>query len=77
MYKRQPEDSEKVFHKYYRANNSETAQRSGHGLGLYLAKQIVELHHGAITVNSDLGKGTEFIITFTAQQVQLEELQAA
>ena len=72
-----PEDSEKVFHKYYRANNSETAQRSGHGLGLYLAKQIVELHHGAITVNSDLGKGTEFIITFTAQQVQLEELQAA
>lgn len=71
------EDSEKVFHKYYRASNTETSQRSGHGLGLYLAKQIVELHQGAITVNSELGKGTEFVITFKAQQVQLEELQAA
>jgi signal transduction histidine kinase len=72
-----PEDSEKVFLKYYRASNSETASRSGHGLGLYLAKQIIELHHGSITVNSELGKGTEFIITFRAQPVQLEELQAA
>ncbi len=72
-----PEDSQKIFMKYYRANNSETALRSGHGLGLYLAKQIIELHHGAISVNSELGKGTEFIITFKAQAVQLEELQAA
>ena len=72
-----PEDSEKIFHKYYRANNSETESRSGHGLGLYLAKQIIELHHGSISVNSELGKGTEFIITFKAQPVQLEESQAA
>lgn len=71
-----PEECEKVFLKYYRVNNSETASRSGHGLGLYLAKQIIELHHGAITVNSELGKGTEFIITFKAQPVQLEESQA-
>ncbi len=71
------EDTEKVFNKYYRANNQETAMRSGHGLGLYLAKQIVELHHGSIKVNSELGHGTEFIITIKAQQVQLEELQAA
>jgi two-component system sensor histidine kinase VicK len=70
-------DTEKVFNKHYRANNHETALRSGHGLGLYLAKQIVELHHGSITVNSELGKGTEFTVTFKAQQVQLEELQAA
>jgi two-component system sensor histidine kinase VicK len=72
-----PEDREKIFHKYYRANNSETELRSGHGLGLYLAKQIIELHHGSIIVNSELGKGTEFIITFKAQPVQLEESQAA
>lgn len=70
-----PEDCEKVFLKYYRASNSETVSRSGHGLGLYLAKQIISLHHGAITVNSELGKGTEFIITFKAQPVQLEESQ--
>ena len=70
-----PEDCEKVFLKYYRANNSETASRSGHGLGLYLARQIISLHHGTITVNSDPGKGSEFIITFKAQPVRLEESQ--
>ena len=36
------DDREKIFHKYYRASNSETELRSGHGLGLYLAKQIIE-----------------------------------
>ncbi len=71
-----PDECEKVFLKYYRVGNSETASRSGHGLGLYLAKQIIELHHGSITVNSELGKGTEFIITFKAQPVQLEESKA-
>lgn len=70
-----PEDCEKVFLKFYRASNSETASRSGHGLGLYLARQIVSLHHGTITVNSEPGKGSEFIITFKAQPVQLEESQ--
>jgi signal transduction histidine kinase len=71
------EDSEKVFNKYYRVNSSETESRSGHGLGLYLVKQIIELHHGSILVNSEQGQGTEFIITFKAQPVQLEESQAA
>ncbi len=70
-----PEDVEKVFLKYYRVNSSETASRSGHGLGLYLARQIISLHHGTITVNSEPGKGTEFIVTFKAQPVQLEDSQ--
>ena len=70
-----PEDCEKIFLKFYRASNSETASRSGHGLGLYLARQIVSLHHGTLTVNSGPGKGSEFIITFKAQPFQLEESQ--
>lgn len=69
------EDCDKIFLKYYRANNSETASRSGHGLGLYLAKQIIEMHHGSLEVQSEPGKGTEFIITFKAQPAQLEESQ--
>ncbi|MDO9393042.1 MAG: PAS domain-containing sensor histidine kinase [Methylotenera sp.] len=72
-----PEDCEKIFNKYYRANNSETTLRSGHGLGLFITKQIIEMHHGMISVNSELGKGTEFTITFKAQPVQLEEALAA
>lgn len=70
-----PEDCGKVFQKHYRANNSETTTRSGHGLGLYLAKQIVELHHGTIAVESEPGRGSEFIVMFKAQTVQLEESQ--
>jgi PAS domain S-box-containing protein len=66
------EDCERIFTKYYRVASAETATRTGHGLGLYLARQIVELHHGTIGVTSELGKGTEFVITLKAQPVQLE-----
>lgn len=68
-----PEDCEKIFHKYYRADNAETSSRSGHGLGLYLAKQIISMHHGALSVNSKLGEGAEFIIAIEAQSMLLEE----
>jgi signal transduction histidine kinase len=72
-----PEDCEKVFEKYYRGGSKEVTSRSGHGLGLYLAKRIVELHHGTISVQSELGKGTEFSIEFEAQPVPLEGLAQA
>src|SRR6266702_3984558 len=67
-----PEDCERVFEKYYRSGSKEVSSRSGHGLGLYLAKQIVELHHGTISVHSELGKGTEFLVQFEAQPARLE-----
>jgi PAS domain S-box-containing protein len=66
------EESEKVFQKYYRSSSKEVASRSGHGLGLYLAKRIVELHHGTISVHSELGKGTQFSIEFEAATAPLE-----
>ena len=72
-----PEDTDRVFEKYYRGSSKEVTSRSGHGLGLYLAKRIVELHHGTISVQSELGKGTEFSIQFEAQPVPLEGLAAA
>jgi signal transduction histidine kinase len=68
-----PEDCKKVFDKYYRSHDDMAATRSGHGLGLYLARQIVELHHGKISVNSVLGKGTEFTIQFSVQSARLQE----
>ncbi len=71
------EDCAKVFDKYFRAANQATASRNGHGLGLYLAKQIVELHQGAISVKSEPGKGSEFTVTFKAMPVNLEESQAS
>jgi two-component system sensor histidine kinase VicK len=67
------EDCAHVFDKYYRVSSNETAKRSGHGLGLYLARQIVELHQGTIAVKSELGKGSEFTLTLRAQPMNLEE----
>ena len=68
-----PEDCNKVFDKYYRSSNPLVALRSGHGLGLYVARQIVELHHGKLSVASELGKGSEFTIQFSAQTARLQE----
>ena len=67
----------RIFEKYYRSTGTATSLRSGHGLGLYLAKQIIELHQGSISVSSEPGKGTEFCIRFKAQPMQLEVLESA
>lgn len=67
------EDAARVFDKYYRSGADEVGSRSGHGLGLFLAKQIVELHHGSITLSSEPGRGSEFAILFHGQTQQLEE----
>src|SRR5690606_30597875 len=49
-----------VFDRFYQAGNAEN-QASGSGIGLALIKELVELHQGKISVNSEIGKGTEFI----------------
>jgi signal transduction histidine kinase len=71
-----PADAEKVFDKYFRSDDKALGARPGHGLGLYLAKQIVELHHGSIDVKSEPGKGSEFTVQFQAQSQTLEEVDA-
>jgi signal transduction histidine kinase len=67
------EDRARVFDKYYRSHAREVGARGGHGLGLFLAKQIVELHQGTISVSSEPGKGSEFTIVFHPQTQQLED----
>jgi signal transduction histidine kinase len=56
------EDREHVTEKFFRVRESGTEQRGGHGLGLYLTNQIVELHHGRLTIDSELGHGSVFSI---------------
>ncbi|MGL5077489.1 MAG: sensor histidine kinase, partial [Waterburya sp.] len=56
-----PQDMPKLFNSFYRASNSEGFQ--GTGLGLAIAKEYVELHQGAIAVESELEVGTTFKVT--------------
>lgn len=52
-----------LFDRFYRADKSRTKSDAiGYGLGLSIAKQIVDRHHGLITVKSSLGKGTTFTV---------------
>jgi signal transduction histidine kinase len=55
-----------IFKKFYRVENSMTAQTKGHGLGLSIVKNMVQLNGGTISVNSEPGKGSEFTIAFHA-----------
>ena len=60
-----PEDLDHIFQRFYRSRFSKDTQ--GIGLGLPLAKSIIEAHHGSIEVRSGLGYGTTFIISFPIQ----------
>lgn len=56
-------DQARIFDKFYRVSEADApAKRGGHGLGLYLAAQIVELHHGRMVVDSEPGVGSTFSI---------------
>lgn len=53
-----------IFDKFYRAEDTLTAKTKGHGLGLSIVKNMVELNQGQINVESEPGKGSLFIVRF-------------
>ncbi|MDT0705832.1 ATP-binding protein [Staphylococcus haemolyticus] len=57
-----PEHLELVFDRFYKVEASRTRGKQGTGLGLFICKMIIEEHGGTIKVESEVNKGTTFII---------------
>ena len=64
------EDLSRIFGRFWRADASRAREAGGLGVGLAVTKQIVERHHGFISVESELEKGTTFTIHLPREQQQ-------
>ena len=63
-----PEELPKIFDAFYQVDGSSTREYGGAGLGLSIAKSLVDAHHGKISVESELGKGTTFFVVLPENQ---------
>ena len=59
-----PEDQEHIFERFYRVDKARSRETGGTGLGLSIVRQMVKMHDGTISVQSEAGKGSEFIVIF-------------
>jgi signal transduction histidine kinase len=67
-------DQERIFQKFFRSEREEVRAKTGHGLGLSLAREIVQLHHGTLSVNSTPGEGSEFTIELDKETELLKQV---
>jgi PAS domain S-box-containing protein len=73
-----PDEQARIFDRFYRIDNRLRRDTQGTGLGLYLVRAIVQAHGGTIRVESQVGRGSRFLLTLplarrqiTAGQVEL------
>ena len=63
------EDIPHIFDRFYRGKQDSTVPVPGTGLGLSIVKELVELHHGSIEVQSQFGVGTTFTLTLPVVEI--------
>ena len=64
----------KIFDKFYQVKNTHTSKNRGFGLGLSIVKDITELHHGKISVNSESKKGSCFEVKLLKGHQHFEDI---
>ncbi|MDR4500641.1 MAG: ATP-binding protein [Nitrospirales bacterium] len=62
-------DLQSLFQPFFRVNRRHKSNVKGLGLGLSIVKQLVDLHHGSISVESELGKGTTFHVDLPLEPI--------
>lgn len=67
------EDLEKIFDRFYQVSSHLTRNIGGMGLGLSISKSIIDMHHGQISVQSVLGRGSRFIVMMPKNPEVLEK----
>jgi signal transduction histidine kinase len=68
-----PEDQARIFEEFQQVDNTSTRKKGGTGLGLAISRRIVAMHGGALTVESEVGRGSTFRVTLPVRvEKQLE-----
>jgi PAS domain S-box-containing protein len=71
-----PEDKlQLVFERFKQVDKTFTRNHEGSGIGLSLVKSFVEMHEGMISINSELGQGSEFIIRLPAKKLNEDYIE--
>ena len=60
------EEQPLIFDRFYRLEKDSILEPGGTGLGLYITRNVIEMHGGKIWVTSEVGKGSEFTFTLPA-----------
>jgi len=69
------EDQERIFERFYRVDTARSRSQGGTGLGLSIVKHITGVHHGSIEVQSEVGKGSLFIMRLPRSGFELPDLE--
>ena len=72
-----PEHLPHLFERFYQADASSTRRQSGTGIGLALVHELVELHHGMIDVESEVGSGATFTLRLRLGDAHFSEAERA
>ena len=68
------ENQERIFEEFQQVDSSSTRGKGGTGLGLSISRRIVEMHGGAITLDSEPGKGSTFHVVIPVRAESAKEV---